>query len=157
MNEDADFDFEEFQKKVVFEFTLVKGWKTFKYIRLDDLKKEHGKNLSGCFFIPFVSFMDKLGKKFLKKELEKLNYQEFEKEAEDLLAQDKLKKEICKSLKKAIGKDILTEDNFVRITTKSLAEKSLRKQFVIPLEPMLFAAIIYKLQETGINNFCDEN
>lgn len=153
---EADFDFEDFRTRVWNDFSFLKSRKKIDEISTDEIKDEFRKDLRGCFFIPFLDLGDWFGKKYFDKELEKRNFREFEKEAEDLLAHAEIKKIICKALKDAGRTEILTEDRFFNVVTRTLAEKDLRKQFVIPLEPMLFACVLLKILETGMGNFCRE-
>lgn len=157
MTEDADFDFEEFRTKVWNDFSFLKSRERIDELSSDEIKDKFKRNPRGCFFIPFLSLGDRIGKRYFDKEAEKRNFREFEKEAQDLLAHAEIKEIICKALKDAGQTEILTEDRFFNIVTQTLAEKDLRKQFVIPLEPMLFACVLLKILETGMGNFCREN
>lgn len=156
MTEDVDFDFEDFRTKVWNDFSFLRSRKRIDEISTDEIKDEFRKDFRGCFFIPFLNMIDRFGEIYFYKEAEKRNFREFEKEAEDLLAHAELKKIICKALKDASQTEILTEDKFFNTVTKTLAEKDLRKQFVIPLEPMLFACVLLKILETGMGDFCLE-
>lgn len=154
MNEETEFDVEDFQKKVFDEYVLLKNFKKWEKFSSDDLKKPFEKNMSGCLFIPLITLFKPLGKKAVKNAIGK--YREFYSEAKDLLAEDKIRDAICKSFEKVSRKEILTEEKLVSKVSDALAEKNLRKQFVIPLKPVLFAVIAYEILETGIENFCGE-
>jgi hypothetical protein len=154
MTEDLDFDLEKFHEQVSSDFFILKVGKAEVDLSPDHLKKSFGKSLWGCIFIPIFGFFGKSIGKYHKKEAAKRNYETFKKEAEDLLAEKDIKEAICKSLRKR--EEILTEDTFIRNVTEALAEKNLRKQFVIPLESMLFACVAFQISEHGIQNFCRE-
>ena len=156
MTEDADFDLEKFQEQVLNEFTFLKARNLQETFKREDVRREFRKSPWGCFLIPLFIFAGKFSDTLLRDEERKKNYEVFEKEAEDLLAQDEIKEDICKSLRNISPPEILTEDKFVKKVTEILAEKSLRKQFVIPLEPVLFAFIASQIFENGIENFCDQ-
>ncbi|HSK70897.1 MAG TPA: hypothetical protein VK892_04320 [Pyrinomonadaceae bacterium] len=114
-----------------------------------DAYKYNVKKGLGCLFIPFSFIADNLGGWFLKNEAEKREIDKFAKEAEDLSADRQIKTLICEALQKASRKEIITEEKFVKIVTENLLG-------LIPLEPVLFASVAFKISETGIEKFCDE-
>lgn len=157
MAEDVDFDLEKFQDEVLGEFTFLKARKfNDNFIKNEELKKHFGKSFWGCFLIPLFIFTGKYGDSVYRQKEKEKNYKVFEREAADLLAQNEIKEAICKSLKETSRTEILTEDKFIKtVVIQTLAEKDVRKQFVIPLEPVLFACIAFQISEMGIENFCD--
>lgn len=156
MTAEADFDLEDFQKKVVEDFHFLKASKTFRKFRQEEIHKDFRKNPAGCLFLPIVLLGDWIGWRLFQTEEKKRNHGAFQKEAGELLAQGEIRDALCKSLRETSRKEILTEEKFIRTVTKTLAENNLRKQFVIPLEPVLFACIAYEISETGFDDFCPE-
>jgi hypothetical protein len=154
MTDDADFDLADFQKKVLEEFHFLKGSKTFKKFRQEEIEKDFRKNPAGCLFSPILLVGNWIGWRFFTQEEKKRNHKAFEKEAGELLAHGEIRDAICKSLRETGRKEILTEEKFVQAVARTLAENGLRKQFVIPLEPVLFACAAYEISEAGIEDFC---
>ena len=140
---------EELQKKVQNEFAIIKASKIF---TKDDYQASR-KN-KGCLMSPFISLVELLAEKSMEKEKSKRSHDVYKIEADDLLKNPELKKEICSSLMLLVKGEILSEENFINYITAILYENKIRNKFVIPLEPALFAYITYKISENGINNFC---
>jgi hypothetical protein len=149
-----DFNVEDFSEEVFrgFEFLKVTGnHESF----FKDLKKNSGKGLlSGCLFIPFITAVDKFGRKTTEAIRRKEKYFENERNAESLLARGDIKKAVCDALKGLSKKEILTEEKFVKTITSALVEKNSEGEFTIPVEPFLFAMIAFKIWKIGSENFC---
>lgn len=139
----------ELQIRVQNEFFTIKMSKTSKME--DDLRN------AGCLTSPFAPLFMALSKKALKTAQRKKSHDIYEVEADELLKNSELKKEICSSLILITKGEVVTEENFINYVTTILYENKIRTKFVIPLEPALFAYIAYKISENGINNFCSEN
>lgn len=141
----------ELQIKVQNEFLIIKMSKTYMPRKMEnDIKN------SGCLMSPFASLFASFTKKQMDKEQSKRNHDIYEIEADELLNNSELKKEICSSLNLFTKGEIVTEENFINYVTAILYENKIRTKFVIPQEPALYAHIAYKISESGINNFCSE-
>jgi hypothetical protein len=147
-------DLTEFQKKVDYEFSLIRGLKEIDFI--EDVKNDFKNNISGCFFVPFITIIGWLARSNYEDERIKKNYDVFEAEAEELLKQSDLRNLICNFLKEKSGFEILTQEMFIFSVTEILFRDEIRKKFVIPLEPVLYGFIIYKISKTGIREYCRE-
>lgn len=154
MKSEKDFGIEDFQKKVWSQFQVLKSLKEWNEFSPNELKKPFKNRLSGCFFIPILTLMEPLGNRAIEQSLKRNT--EFEKEAKDLLSHPEIRNAVCREIDKLPKKEILTTERFVQCVTDSLSKKELRKKFVIPLEPKIFAAIAFDVFETGIENFCSE-
>lgn len=145
-------ELDELQKKVQHEFFFIKTSQG----PMQEQMHEDLKN-AGCLFSPFVYLIKSFTRNEIKKQQSKRNHDIYEIEADGLLKNDELKKEICSSLILLTKGEIVTEENFINYITAILYENKIRNRFVIPLEPALFAFIAYKISENGVNNFCSEN
>ncbi len=147
----------DFQKKVYSEFISLNTSKHFNSGEYEEMKNEFRNHISGCLMIPFITIIGWLARDYFKDEKIKKNHAVFELEAEELLNQSEIKQAICDSLIEVSGKVILTEEKFVNVVTTALFQTDLREKFVIPLEPVLFGFIAFKISEQGISNFCGAN
>jgi len=154
MNIDVDFDIEDFRERVFSDFVILKAGKMTAEKSPDKFKKNLGKGFWGCLTLPFTLLVYKFGENLLKREIKNRNANEFEREAGELLTQNEIRTTLCQLLKDASRNKILTEENFIKVVVETLADKNLRKQFVIPVETMLFAAVAHQIFETGIDSFC---
>lgn len=152
----SDIDDKEFVKKVLDEFHLLKPLKEMEKFDDNVIERGFGGSLFGCLFIPVIKIVTKFGQKTLKEQSNKKNYTEFEKEANELISQKEINVTICKSIKNLKKNEILTEDKFVEIVCLSLIQNDVRMQFVIPLEPTLFAFIAYIIFQNKLENYCNE-
>lgn len=142
-------ELDKLQLQVQNEFFTIKMSKTSKME--EDLRN------AGCLTSPFVPLFMALSKKAIKSAQRKKSHDIYEIEADELLKNSELKKEICSSLILLTKGEIVTEEHFINYITAILYENKIRGKFVVPLEPVLFAYIAYKISENGINNFCSEN
>ena len=152
----SDIDDKEFVKKVLDEFHLLKPLKDIGKLDEIVIERDFGGSKWGCLFIPVFKIITKYGQKKVEEQINKKNYIEFEKEANELISQKEINITICKSIKNLNKNVILTEDKFVEIICHSLTQKDVRKQFVIPLEPTLFAFIAYIILQNKLENYCNE-
>ncbi len=152
----SDTDDQEFVKKVLDEFYLLKSLKEAEKFDDNVIKRGFGGSLFGCFFIPVLKIINEFGKKTIKEKTNEKNYTEFEKEANELISQKDINVTICKSIKNLNKNVILTEDKFVEIVCRSLTQNDVRTQFVIPFEPTLFAFIAYIIFQNKLENYCNE-
>lgn len=145
-------ELDELQNKVQNEFLLIKVSKTY----IPEKAAKEIKN-AGCLMAPFASLFASFTKRQMEKEQSKRNHDIYEIEADELLKNSELKKEICSSLLLITKDEILTEERFINYITAILYENKIRTKFVVPSEPALYAHIAYKIFDAGISNFCSEN
>lgn len=104
----------------------------------------------GCFGL----FMEPLGKKFLlysnRKMREHLKIAELEKKADEILADEEIKKLLCEKLDATINLPI---DAAYKITPV-LYGLALEDEEKVPFNTMLFAIISKKIIKQGVENYC---
>lgn len=149
----SDFDAEKFNEEVFQEYDFWKMTKTVKYPS-EAMNADSGRNALGYLLKPILRFFDSLGKKEIEKERRRKKHFENEQYAKTLLARADIGTIVCSAIEGFSKKEILTEEKFVKTITRILVEKVSEGKFTIPFEPVLFAAIAYKISETGIEEFC---
>lgn len=149
----SDFDVEQFSEQVFQEFEFLKMTKTIKYPS-EAVSSGANKNAFGCLFVPILRFFDGVGKKEIEKEKRRKKHFENERYAETILLRADIKIIVCDAVERFSKKEILTEAKFVETITETLVGKVSEGKFTIPFEPVLFAAMAYKISETGIEEFC---
>lgn len=138
-----------FQQKVFQEYELIKSLdKTYRLMENDSDKKR------GCLSAPFALLAHRFVDWTLEKENKKRNFDEVIRESTELLQQKEISDKICEVIANTTRKEILDEEKFVKELTAALYKSELANRFVIPENPILYAAMARNIIKTGLENFC---
>ena len=149
---DEDFAIADFGKRVKEEFEIYKSLNDAENFPIEELQSKFQGSLFGCLFSLFFTLFNP--KRILRKEREKRNYGNFEIKVQSLLSENGVRLAIRDNFEKLPKDEIVTEEVFVRVFTETLREDDLRRQFNIPLNPILFAMVGYGIFKMGVREFC---
>ncbi|MEJ7846790.1 MAG: hypothetical protein WKF92_01740 [Pyrinomonadaceae bacterium] len=149
---DKDFAIADFEKRVKEEYDNYKSLNDAENFPIEELQRGFQGSLFGCLFTPFFTLFNP--KWILRKEREKRNYENFEIKVQSLLSENGVRLAIRDNFEKIPKDEIVTEEVFVSVFTETLREDDLRRQFNIPLNPILFAMVGYGIFKVGVREFC---
>lgn len=166
MDTNNDFNLKTFQSEVFEDFKAIKATMSFALLHSKGYKSnphfEDNLDLSfspiGLFTRGFLTLFSFLGKKAKKNHLTKPEFIEKEKEAARIAYNPKVKKILCRALRKKITPDSIKEVKQVRIiniVTTLLTKEKIAEELSIEKDVRLFSLIAFKIYRMGVTNYCN--
>lgn len=165
MKTSTEFDLRNFQSEVFNDFNNLKAtmavalFHSKGYGTPEKFKEIAGEPDLKIGFVmeKVLKFFSFLGKKAKKDILETPDFLERKRKAAKIAGNPKIKKLLCRALKKEISPDLFTEAKMVRIVkivTTLLTKEELTEKFSIEKDVRVFSLIAIKIYRDGTANYC---
>jgi hypothetical protein len=165
MKLDTEFDLMVFQSEVFDDFTKIAATVSVALFhsngygspeKFKEITKQPGLE-TGFLMTILLRFFSFLGKRAKGNILEKPDFIEKERKARKIADNPKIKKILCRALKREISPDLFREARqvkLVKIITTLLLKDELIKELAIEKDVRLFSLIVIKIYRQGVENYC---